>query len=635
MKLPHYRALLIHTGTVALAACSFAAAAQTQLAASNLVDLSLEQLANIEVVSVSKRPQRLADVAATTYVISAEDIRRSGATSVPEALRLAPNLQVARADANQYAVTARGFNSVLANKMLVLVDGRTVYSPLFSGVFWEAQDVMLEDVERIEVLSGPGGTLYGANAVQGVINIITRSSVDTHGALVAAGGGNKDSLVAARYGDVTASGTSYRLWARHVRRENSELTNGTAVRDESKMSHGGFRADRREARDLFTVQGDLYDTRIDQAPSERRVSGFNLLGRWSRDLDGGARSQLQAYFDRAERDQPGSLRDSLDTWDIEYQQLSRPHAGHELIWGGGYRHHNDKVTNTNPAVLALIPAQRQLNLWNVFAQDEVALRPDLKLTLGLKAEHNDYTGLEWLPNARMAWELRPGHLMWGAASRTVRTPSRLDVEFFQPGTAPFLIAGGPRFVSEVARVYELGYRGQPTPAISYSVSVFHHDYERLRSVDIAPGGATFNNNFEGRMHGLTTWGTWRANDHLRFNASYAYQDQHFHALAGTAPLGGIASLGNDPKQRWTLGSSLDFAANMELDLQLRYMGSLPNPAVPSYAALDVRWGWRVRPDLEISITARNLGDPGHPEWGSALNRAEFERSVFVKAVWRQ
>jgi iron complex outermembrane receptor protein len=618
---------------LSLAAGIPAAHAQYQRTAS-LVDLSLEQLANVEVTSVSKRPQRLADVSAAAYVISAEDIRRSGATSLPEVLRLAPNLQVARADANQYAVTARGFNSVLSNKMLVLIDGRTVYSPLFSGVFWEAQDVMLEDIERIEVLGGPGGTLYGSNAVQGVINIITRSAADTQGTLVSLGLGSEDRALAVRYGASTPSGTSYRVWAKETRRANTELTSGAPVRDESRMSHAGFRADRTSGADHVTVQGDLYQTRIDQAPAGRRVSGANLLGRWARDLEGGARAQVQAYFDRAERDQPGTLRDSLDTWDLDFQHLSRPLPGHDLIWGGGWRLQDDDVDNTSPAALALLPAERRLVLWNLFAQHEQALGGRLKLTLGLKLEHNDYTGAEWLPNARLAFEPAANHLVWGAVSRTVRTPSRVDREFFTPGVAPFALAGGPNFKSEVAKVTEIGWRAQPRPSLSYAVTAFHHRFERLRSLDLGPGGATFNNNFEGRLTGLSAWAQWRVSERWRINGGYSHMRQHFQALAGTAPLGGTASLGNDPRQRWTLGTSIDAGTGMEIDLQLRHIGALPNPAVPAYTALDARWGWRVRPGLELSVALRNLGDPRHPEWGAAANRAEFERSVFVKAVWQ-
>ncbi len=618
---------------IATMLCALNAGAQGLRANASLVDLSLEQLANVQVTSVSKRPQRLADVSATVYVISADEIRRSGATILPEALRLAPNLQIARADANQYAVTARGFNSVLSNKMLVLIDGRTVYSPLFSGVFWEAQDVMLEDVERIEVLSGPGGTLYGANAVQGVINIITRSAAETQGGLVSAGAGNRDTAMAARYGGTTAGGTAWRAWAKAARRENSELTDGTPVRDGSSMSHVGFRADRGVGPEHLTVQGDLYESKIDQAPSERRVSGVNLLGRWAHELAGGSRVQLQLYFDRAERRQPGALNDKLDTWDIDFQQLSQPLPGHDLILGGGWRLQDDRAENTNPAALALLPASRRMKLWNLYAQDEFAIAQHLKLTLGVKLEHNDYTGMESLPNARLAWEVAPNHLVWGAVSRSVRTPARVDTDFFTPATPPFALAGGPNFQSEVAKAYEIGYRGQPMPALSYTISFFRTDFDRLRSVDAGPGGATFNNNFEGRTHGVTSWARWRLNEHWRVNASYAWLKQDFHAMPGTAPVGGVASLGNDPSHRWTLGSSLDLGANVELDVRLRHSGALPNPAVPAYTALDARLGWRVRPDVELSLTLQNIGEPRHTEWGNAVNRAEFPRSAFVKAVW--
>lgn len=597
--------------------------------AANLADLSLEQLSSIEVTSVSKRAQRLADVPGSVYVISNDDIRRSGATSLGEALRLAPNLHVARADANQWAVSARGFNSVLANKMLVLVDGRTVYSPLFSGVFWEAQGVMLEDIERIEVLSGSGGTLYGSNAFNGVVNIITRSAAETHGTLIATGAGNNDARLSARHGASTASGIDYRLYAQRSLRDNTRLTSGAPVRDGAGKNQAGFRTDRSEAGQQLTLQGDVYENDVDQAPQARKVSGANLLGRWSRTGDNGSRSQVQAYFDRAERDQPGAIRDTLDTWDVEIQHLSKPRAGHELLTGGGLRVLNDRVTNTNPASASLLPAKRRMKLWNVFAQDEIPLGDDLMLTLGLKLEHNDYTGAEWLPNARLAWEAGSNKLLWGAVSRAVRTPSRVDTDFFNAA-----VAGGPNFRSEVARVYELGWRAQPLPSLSYSATLFHHDVGRLRSLDAGPGGATFNNNFEGRVSGLETWGQWRASERWRLSAGYVHQRQRFNPLPGTTPLGGAASLGNDPRNRWTLGSALDLGGNMEFDVQVRRVGSLPNPVVPAYTAVDARWGWRVRPDLELSITVRNLGDLGHPEWGNPANRVEFDRSVFFKAVWR-
>jgi iron complex outermembrane receptor protein len=619
----------------ALVAAAVHGGAQAQSVAS-LLDLSLEQLANVEVTSVAKRPQRLADVAGSVYVISAEDIRRSGATSLPEVLRLAPNLQVARADANQYAITARAFNSVLANKMLVLVDGRTVYSPLFSGVFWEVQGVVLEDIDRIEVLSGSGGTLYGSNAVNGVINIISRSALDTQGTLLSAGAGNEDRVFTARHGAATEGGTAWRAYVRRSARDNTRLSSGADIRDGSAKTMAGFRADRTDGGRLLTVQGDLYESRIEQAPADgsRHLSGMNLLGRWSRQSAGGGRTQLQAYYDRTERNQPGSVRDTLDTIDLEFQQLSQPRAGHELLWGGGYRWQHDRTTNISPAVLAFLPPDRRLNLSNVFAQDEIALGDALKLTLGAKLEHNDYTGAEWLPNARLAWNVAPNHLLWGAVSRAVRTPSRIDREFFSPGVAPFIIAGGPNFDSEIAKVYEAGYRAQPTSALSYSMTLYHHDFERLRSLDLGPGGATLNNNLQGRLNGVAAWGSYRVTDTWRLTAGLVRQHESLAARPGTAPIGGVASLGNDPDLRWMLGSSLDLGRGHEVDVQVRHVGALPSPSVPAYTAVDLRWGWHVRPGLELSLAVRNLGDPRHPEWGSPVNRAELDRSVFVKATWR-
>ncbi|RYF43909.1 MAG: TonB-dependent receptor [Comamonadaceae bacterium] len=622
-------ARLLWSAALAAAAAQGPAAAQT-VAAAHLADLSLEQLASIEVTSVSKRVQRLSEVPGSVYVIRQEDIRRSGATSLPEVLRLAPNLQVARADANQYAITARGFNGTLANKMLVLIDGRTVYSPLFSGVFWEAQGVMLEDVERIEVLSGSGGTLYGSNAVNGVINIITRSARETRGTLASAAVGNQGRVFNARHGAGAGEGTAWRVWGQRTLRDHSELTIGAPVRDGSGTSQAGFRADNSDARQQLTLQGDVYESTIDQAPSARRVSGLNLLGRWSRELGGGSRAQLQGYFDRTERDQPGAIRDALNTFDLEFQHLSQPWATHELLWGGGWRSQDDRVDNLNPAALVFLPAHRRLNLWNAFVQDDLALHDKLRLTVGLKLEHNTYTGAEVLPNVRLAWDVAPNHLVWAAASRAVRAPARIDRDVFTPA----LQAGGGNFQSEVARVFELGLRGQPAASLSYSLTLFQHRFDRLRSVDAGPGGTSLNNNLEGNVTGLEAWGTWRVSDHWRLKGGYVHQRARFNAVAGTAPLGGATTLGNDPRNRWSLGSSFDLGSQMEVDFQLRRVGALPAPAVPSYTALDARWGWQVRPDLELSLTARNLGGGRHPEWGAAASRAEYGRNVVLKAVWR-
>jgi iron complex outermembrane recepter protein len=608
-----------------------------EMLAANLADLTLEQLSNIQITSVSKHPERLSDAAASVFVISAEDIRRSGATTLAEALRLAPNLQVARADANQYAISARGFNSVLANKMLVLIDGRTVYSPLFSGVFWEAQGVMMEDVARIEVISGPGGTLWGSNAVNGVINVITRSAGDTQGVLAGGGIGNNEKTAAIRYGGQAENGAAFRIYGKYSERGNTSSGSGVAIRDASDQTQAGFRADWGGASQNFTAQGDAYTSGIDQgvAPALRRISGVNLLGRWSRDLAAGANLRLQAYFDRTERDQPGAIHEVLDTLDVEFQHEFRPVANHTLLWGGSYRHQFDDVENLNLAALAFIPPNRNLNLGGVFVQDEISLAKSLILTAGIKLEHNDFTRWEYLPNARLAWKLTDDQLLWGAASRAVRAPSRVDREFFSPGRAPFfVVAGGPNFVSEVANVYEIGYRAQPLSALSWSITAYHHDFDRLRSLEPSPAGPVFDNKIDGSLDGVEAWGAYQLLNGWRVNAGFVHQRERLHPQPGSAAIGGVAGLGNDPNQWWSLGSSFDLGPDMEVDVTIRHVGALPNPPVPAYTAVDARLGWRVRPNLELSLTAKNLFDPKHPEWGAAPGRAEIERGVFVKLLWR-
>lgn len=361
------------------------AAAQTRTAptTAELTDLTLEQLTNIEVTSVSRRAERLSAAAGSVYVITADDIRSSGATSIAEVLRLAPNLHVARADANQYAISARGFNSTTANKMLTLIDGRTVYSPLFSGVFWEAQDVMLEDVERIEVMSGSGGTVWGSNAVNGFINIVTRSAGDTQGTLASVGGGNRERLVSVRYGGAMPGGGHYRIYGKLAGRSPTSTATGTPIRDASERTQTGLRADWGTASGNFTLQGDVYTSDIDQgaAPAQRRIAGLNLLGRMTRTLDDGSSLRLQAYYDRTERDQPGAVRDALDTFAVEFQHAPQARGSHTPLWGGGYRYQADRLANLGPA-LAFLPARRTQALANLFLQDELALRQDLGLTLG-------------------------------------------------------------------------------------------------------------------------------------------------------------------------------------------------------------------------------------------------------------
>ncbi|MBC7781107.1 MAG: TonB-dependent receptor [Proteobacteria bacterium] len=600
----------------------------------DLAELSLEQLSNMVVTSVSLRAQPWGEAPASIYVITSEDIRRSGVTSLPEALRLAPNLHVARADANQYAISARGFNNVLANKMLVLIDGRTVYSPLFSGVFWEVQQVMLEDVARIEVISGPGTTLWGANAVNGVINVITRPAGETTGALVSLGAGNRDQTAAVRWGGKLGERGHYRVYGTFFDRQNTMLTNGTPVFDASETGQGGFRADWGEGGRRFTVQGDVYRNDIEQQPGgSRDQAGGNLLARWTETLNDGGSLRLQAYYDRTERRQPGAILERLDTYDVEFNHALPKTARHQLLWGAGYRLMHDDLDNLGPG-LAFRPANQTLNRANVFAQDEIALGRNLSLTLGLKLEHNNYTGWEYLPNARLGWRLAADRLLWTSLSRAVRSPSRFDREFFVPANAPFAVAGGPNFQSEVANVVEVGYRAQPTPALSYSMTAFHHDFDRLRTYEPRVGGALVENRMDGLLNGVNGWGSYRVTNAWKLTGGFVKFNQKLSLEPGSASIGGTAAAGSDPTHWWQIGTSLDLTSRHEFDLRVRRVGAIATVPVPAYTAVDARFGWKVSRQVELSLTVQNLLDPGHPEFGPPANRAEIERSVFVKLVLR-
>jgi iron complex outermembrane receptor protein len=599
----------------------------------DLADLSLEELGNVVVTSVSRRQERLAAAPASVYVITREDIRRSGVTSLPEALRLAPNLQVARADTNRYAISARGSNAVLANKLLVLIDGRVVYTPLFSGVFWEAQDTLLEDVDRIEVISGPGATLWGANAVNGVINVITRTAHATQGMVVGAGGGNREQGAFARYGARLGSATSFRVYGKVSDRDNSELADRSPIRDESDLAQIGFRLDSGNVTRSFTVQGDAYRGRIDQVPSERDIRGANLLGRFSQSLANDSRLVVQAYYDHTFRDHPTIFRESLDIFDLDVQYGLVPFESHALLIGAGYRHARDRVTN--PVIHAFLPADKNLNWSHVFVQDEIALGREVKATLGVKVETNPYTDAEILPNARIAWQPADDRLVWAALSRAVRAPSRIDREFFMPAAPPFFLAGGPNFDSEIANVAELGVRANFGNRFSGSVTGYWHDFDRIRSVEPRPGGLMLENKIEGRTTGVEAWAEYRPIERWRLSAGLVRQRVKFEREPDSRDTTGLVTAGNDPSGWWQLRSNFDLLQNVDLDVRARRISSLPNPYVPAYTAVDVRIGWRPLRQLEASLSVRNAFDPRHPEWGAAANRAEFERAFYFQLVWRQ
>jgi iron complex outermembrane recepter protein len=564
-------------------------------------------------------------------VITADDIHRSGARTLPEALRLAPNLHVARTSAGQWAISARGFNNGIGNKLLVLVDGRTIYSPLFSGVFWDAQDVMLEDVEQIEVISGPGGTLWGANAVNGIINVTSRPASATQGGLLALSGGDANRQASARYGGKLGDDASFRLHAFGLDRDNTNGADGAALADAANKRQVGWRADWGLPQHGFTLQGDSYrGGEAPGTPQAPQLSGTNVLARWSRQLDDGASWRLQAYYDHSRRDEPVSFRDETEIFDVEWQHNLAVSKSHRLMWGAGHREAKDRADTS--VLVTFKPTERHLRWTNAFVQDEIAMSERVLLTLGAKMESNVYTGWEFLPSARLAWTPSDMQLGWAALSRAVRAPARLDREFFFPGKPPFIIIGGPDFQSEVANVLELGWRAQPTPTLSYSTTVFHHRYDRLRSGQRPP--AMVQNMIEGSTTGLEAWLQWQAVPGWRLSGGLSELRKHLRLKPGSPDPTGPSALGNDPRHQWMLRSSLNIGRSHELDVGVRHVGALPRPAVPAYTAVDARWGWQVSPRVDLSLNVQNLFDRKHVEFGDVATAAQSRRAAWVKLLWR-
>jgi iron complex outermembrane recepter protein len=619
-----------------------AAAQESPLAESDaLKKLSIEELMNLEVTSVSKRPEKLSETASGIQVVTSEDIRRAGVTSVPEALRLAANLEVARVDSRQWAITARGFNNTLANKMLVLIDGRTVYTPLYAGVYWDVQDTLLEDIDRIEVISGPGATQWGANAVNGVINITTKNAGDTQGALVLGAGGTElRSLGGLRYGGEISPTTHYRVYGKYSHRDDSVLSSGQAAADDWHLAQGGFRFDwENGGADLLTVQGDVYGGAIEQATStaDIEVNGRNLLARWSRLISASSDLQVQVYYDSTHRNIPNSITQDLDTVDLDLQHHFRVGGTHDVVWGLSYRLAKDDIAH--PATLAFLPEKVTQRWYGGFAQGEIALRPDrLYLTVGAKLEHNDYTDWEIQPSVRLAWRLGGEQTLWSAVSRAVRTPSRIDRDFYAPATPPFtLLQGGPEFVSEKLLSYELGYRVQPHTQLALALATYYNDYDDLRSVEPtnppAPFPIVLANGLRGKSYGAELTADYHVNERWRVRAGYTELRSHSEPKPGSLDRTSSRSVALDPKHQALLRSSLDLAGNVQCDLTLRFVGSIAAQDVPDYTELDLRLGWRPTTALDLSLIGQNLLDDRHAEFGAAATRREIERGVYARVVW--
>jgi iron complex outermembrane recepter protein len=594
-----------------------------------LVDLELEQLTRITVTSASRFEERLVDTAASIFVITGEDIRRSGATSLPEALRLAPNLQVQRADANQYVASARGGLTSTANKMLVLVDGRTIYTPLFSGVFWEAHDLLLADIERIEVISGPGSTLWGTNAVNGLISITTKRASATRGALVTGVGGDLERGIAARAGAVLGEHADYRVYAKYWERDALKLASGASAADASERRQAGFRGDWASGGSKATLQGDVYSAQVDTLGGRRDISGGNVLGRWSSALQA-SDVTAQAYFDRAHRDHVGSFRETRDTFHVEAQQDLRRRGDHRLVWGASYAWSSDD-TEQRPAI-SFLPASKTLTTAALFAQDEWSFASRWKATFGARLERNNYTGLEWLPNARLSWAPDDARLVWMSLSRTVRSPSRIDRDAVVPGVPPYVLANNDSFEGETANVAELGYRARLQPGTSLSLTAFHHRFHGLRIAEPTGGHVVFANGADARVSGLEGWLESILTPDWRVTAGFTAMRESTALEPGRASAD-ASPYGNNPRRTYSLRSLWNVTRAHEVDVAWRYVSSLPDPVVPSYSSLDLRLGWQASRNLEVSAVVQNVLDRAHAEFGPEAARGVIGRSWFVRVTF--
>jgi iron complex outermembrane receptor protein len=584
--------------------------------------LSIDELTQLEIISVSKRPERLSQAAAAVYVITGEDIRRSGAATLAEVLRLAPNLQVARLNAQSYAISARGFNSFEASiRLLVLIDGRSVYTPLHAGVFWDQQQVMVEDIERVEVISGPGGTLWGVNAVNGVINVITKHSKDTQGGLASARVGNVDQGGALRYGGRIGENATWRAYGLGTGFGETVTATDTGRGDHWTNRQGGFRTDFASGASAYTVQGDAYHNLVEGGT----ISGGNVLGRWTHQLSPTSALEVQAYYDQLDRRTIG-LTDSLDTFDVQGQHSLAVGNRHQIVWGAGYRLHRDHFDNQLNA-FGLQPVEDTFHLGNVFAQDSITLTEDVTFTIGNKFEYSSLTGdVEFMPSGRLAWRLSDHTTVWGAISRAVRTPSRFDLDLQAAG----FFGPSPNFHSEKLIAYELGIRGRPGARSTLSVSLFYNDYQDLRVLTLNPAGlVAFGNRMEGNTYGVETWGDYRVLDWWKLSAGLTVVRKDLHLEPGALNAALDQHQGNDPNYQWSLRSSMDLTDDVAWDVGLRRVDSLPDPAVPAYTALDTRIGWQVNEALELSLAGFNLLDDRHPETGPPASRGEIRRTVYA------
>lgn len=634
---------------------------------------TLEELKNIKITSASKKPETLSEVAAAVFVITKEDIRRSGVTSIPEALRMAPGVQVARVSATEWAVNMRDVNQLFANKLLVLIDGRSVYTHAFSGVFWDIQDTLLEDIERIEVIRGPGAALWGANAVNGVINIITKHSGKTRGGYFSVIGGTEEGIGSLRYGGTLGDEGYYRIYTKFFNRgqlfENDRDIRNDPSKKDWRSGRGGFRMDwqpdKRE--NEMTFQGEIYSSKFKTEvirPSlsppyfsneqEKSVSsGGHILGRWKHLISDSSDTVFQCFFDHYNKNfEIGNIR--ADTIDFDFQHRFSPFADNEIIWGLNWRFISDQFEES--FYLSTDPLDSDQILYSAFIQDKIQIIPDrLNLTLGAKFEHNEHIGTEVQPSARILLTPREHHEIWSAISRAVRIPSRFERdavfnEMIYPPSEniqmPKLIRrmGDEDLSAERLIAYEIGYRFQPADGLWLNMSGFYHDYDDLISIQydrmsyIENGPVPYQvipvqyeNNLKGESYGLEIAAFWQVMDNWQLQGAYTFLEAKMNQSIADSE-GSIERIfidGSNPKNQISVRSALDISRHIELDLWLRYVDRLSKNDVDDYTTLDIKLCWKPTPLLEFSLVGQNLLEKRHSEYSSL----EIERSLYFKAEW--
>lgn len=623
--------------------------------------------------SVSKKSEKASEAAASIFVITQEDIERSGMTSIPEVLRIVPGLNVAQSGSHQWAISARGFNDQFANKLLVLIDGRSVYTPLYSGVYWDVQDTPLQDIERIEVIRGPGATQWGANAVNGVINIITKNAKYTQGGLVSSTAGNVDrSLNTVRYGTQISENGYIRTYAKYDERDEVRTARGLGAHDAWNKAQAGFRADLKPEDDQkFTFQGDVYRSGQDYAlnlpyvagviptNTHEKVSGGNLMGKWNKKNSSTSEIDLQLYYDAARRN--NLVFDSnVQTADIDLQHTWTELQSHEIISGVSYRLVKSDVDGTS--YIKFAPSSRLDNLFSAFAQDKITLNPnDLFLTLGSKFEHNDYSGFEFQPSARLSWLIDGKQTLWGSISRAVHTPSVSDDSadsryIIGPVGGGVILArsGDKNTEAEDLIAYEIGYRIQPASNISIDSSLFYNDYNNLLLGSVRGTSGLLDDPILGGNHFIQTvfpvsagsahvWGgeltaKWNPADYLELVGGYTLQQLKFDQ----GDPYGLSFGGKSPQQQFNIRSTVFFPHDVEWNTAVYYTDSLKaadiytSTGTPAYTRLDTRLAWQALEGLELSLVGQNLLDKSHKEFNGFLyqSSSEIPRAYYGNVTWK-